>query len=363
MGQQTNHNPVVIYVNNLLEILNKNSDISWTPVSAKYFFLKKKIISNYMINFLLDYNFYHQNKYHLWGDIEEYNNRLIIQDQLIMGQQLPEKFQNIYKEFVGDINGFNPGNAENLLETLLSQYYFSIYTQKFLFSQGVIMFLSREEATKIHNLVYTFNLYYPESKYLQHLKIITIIAYYESLSPLLFQNNFDIVFNILSLVDSLDPDDMKDDHNKLMEKILDNTKFIQYQKEMYKALILINNGQVAMGFNLLENELFKYKKLLYKPMEIFSPREYNGLNQPSQRIQKAYMFLGHRDNQWIFDTLNYRNIHHRVHYSMAMAQEHWNLPSIITMDMVQKTIEQSPQYKIYQLYKKKYDGLKKQIQG
>jgi hypothetical protein len=52
--------------------------------------------------------------------------------------------------------------------------------------------------------------------------MITIVSYYESLSPLLFQNNFDIVFNILSLVESMGEEYIKPSYEILIKNSLVN---------------------------------------------------------------------------------------------------------------------------------------------
>ena len=354
-----NHNPVTVYMNNLIEILNKNPNLKLSSLDPRYFLLKKTFISNFMIKMLLDYNFYHKNKYNLWGDIEEYNNSLAIKD-MPSDYILNDNFQKIYKEITQEINTFNVGNGENLLENLLSQYYFSIYTQKFLFSQGLIMFIDHEEPTKLHNLVYTFNIYYPNSNYLPYLKMITIIAYYESLSPLLFQNNFDIVFNILSMVAQIEEDEdyIKEEYWELIQVIADKTKFIQYQKEMYKSLVLINNGQIGIGINLFRDNLRKYYYLLYKPMKRFSPREYININQPSKKIQSFSMFTQENDHRLVFHTMGYNNFNDKFFYQYNVSSTSINLVNIIIMNMMEKSIEKSQEYITYQNYKKQLDKIK-----
>ena len=93
----------------------------------------------------------------------------------------------IFKQYIAMENElkFNE-NPENAMEILINNYYFSIYTQKFFISSILLSFINKENPEKIHGLVNFFENNYPSNKKLLFLKVLALISYYESISPILY---------------------------------------------------------------------------------------------------------------------------------------------------------------------------------
>jgi hypothetical protein len=355
-------NPVMVYLHNLLSINESNpiKDGLTPTVSPVYvFFIKHKAVQQHLLKIILDFAFYDNNQDELFADFAEYDNNKTVQDEKKI-EKIIEKYPDIYKKLEKQLNYFSEASSDTLLETMVSQYYFSIYTQKYFFSQGLIMFVNKEEAHKIHNVIYNFEIYYPESKYLKFLKLLTIIAYYESLSPLLYQNNFDVIINILSLDNDLKVHKSFYNHHKfLLKTIVKATKLNQSKKEMYKSFLLINDGQVGVGYNLLNRQMEKYNYILNKPLRKFSIQRYFDYLQLRPN-QISCLFVKDKDGL-IARTLSNENLNNNTFYFQNNHKKNINVDCVL-INGEKMGIMNGEDYKQLIPFKKIQQSVKKQIE-
>ena len=121
----------------------------------------------------------------------------------------------------------------------------------------------------------------------------------------------------------------------------------QYEKEIYKAKTLINNGQIGLGLYIYKKELRKYKNLINYRLESYSVKEYYNLDKISNNLLNASLFLDTTGDKLFHKTfykkLNYEflklnpNLYDMKNYKENAKIKDKSLILTIEKEMIKKT--------------------------
>ena len=365
------NNPTLQYLAILRDLLSTNP-INDQADSKDLILMGHRVIQKNTLQILLDYIMYN-NTYKkdptiksLLGDLYELHNKEKILNQnqlkaLLKNKKVRKSFTLLQNQL------YLHENPENILEIFLNNFFFSIYTQKFFIVYIIMAFINEEVPEKIYGLVNFFENNYPSSKHIAFLKLLVLITYYENLSPLLYQHDFMGFMTIFYLIKEIKEQDIKKNYWFILDYIELNTKYIQYEKEIYKAKTLINNGQIGIGINLYKRQLEKYNELVNFPLKDFSIKEFHYLTKSSNLLDPSlYLDKTH-------ESLFYKSFYKKIDYGFLKMNpqiqgtnyhnQFNNLQNnIIIFNIEKDKIIKGKFYKRYKYHQKAYRKFLKQIQ-
>jgi hypothetical protein len=240
------------------------------------------------------------------------------------------------------------------LEKIIGEYYFSIYTQKILILQFLVLFINNESPKTLHSMVNALEFNYPENYIIYWLYFLLIISYKESLSPLAYQSDFDTINEILFLIKKLD---QSSPFFLELQSIKRAVQLIYCKKEIYKYITLLENGSMGVGFNGFKKYLKEYEKCLFKPLHKYSIPSYVQNYKLRNYLRQFQFFNYKKEFLWAWELKTQGKKMQTINYGypmipMAMKDQ------LINMEIITDSIKQSEDYQWFLKYKKFYKQLK-----
>jgi hypothetical protein len=276
------YNPVVKYLSVLNVLMGENKNFpKGNAVMNK---ATIKLISAFLFHERLRQN----------QDLED---ELLVEERENRGDDIPtnvplsniqlKKINNVLSLLKNRVNDYQDPQ-DGVLESLIENNYFSIFTQKVLLLHYYTGFLQREEPQILNGLLNIMQTNYENNKYLLWMKLLLIISYYEEISQKAYNNDIQHISYCQSLCDEIlgeivgNPSGITLYNNdnkaftkknvKYIRKMKFNLEMIFFQKEIYKYKNMIKNGQIDTGISLFRNVLVRINSMLYKKyFNHFSP--------------------------------------------------------------------------------------------